>query len=143
MSPSMATPTPQPALSHDGSLPQLDETPSTPIAPDGRELEGTASNSRPLSNSRKSTARLSRTNTQNARDKDTKSPPKSPTSEASVALDPLSKQIYLRTNSNTEPPPSIAQRLRNPGRPESPNTESGQGQSSEPANTVDATKEWR
>ncbi|KFA74393.1 hypothetical protein S40288_04003 [Stachybotrys chartarum IBT 40288] len=44
-----------------------------------------------------------------------------------VGLDPLSTQIFLRTNSNTEP--TIAQRLRGPTRPDSPNSDSLQRQS--------------
>ncbi|VUC32137.1 unnamed protein product [Clonostachys rosea] len=57
-------------------------------------------------------------------------------------MDP--KHIYMRTNSHEQPPPtSIAQRLRVPGRPESPTVESNQPQTGESSNTVDATRDWR
>lgn len=50
----------------------------------------------------------------------------------------------MRTNSHDQPPPtSIAQRLRVPGRPDSPTVESNQAQTGESSNTVDATRDWR
>ncbi|PNY24671.1 WD repeat-containing protein [Tolypocladium capitatum] len=86
------------------------------------DAPGHSSNDQPQAPSRRPTTLLSRASmTQNSREKEAnKGLPKtlSTTPPASVGLDPLSTQIYLRTNSNAEP--SIAQRLRNPTRPESP-----------------------
>ncbi|PHH61600.1 hypothetical protein CDD81_8115 [Ophiocordyceps australis] len=78
---------------------------------------------KPLPPSRRPTALLSRTNMPNETCKDREpgkalSKTNSSTTSANVGLDPLSTQIYLRTNSTSEP--SIAQRLRNPARAESP-----------------------
>ncbi|PHH75114.1 hypothetical protein CDD82_4591 [Ophiocordyceps australis] len=82
-----------------------------------------ADDGKTLPPSRRATTRLSRTNIANETSKD-KDPAKSlsktnsSTTSPNVGLDPLSTQIYLRTNSTSEP--SIAQRLRNPARAESP-----------------------
>ncbi|KAI9159056.1 putative WD repeat-containing protein C3H5.08c [Paramyrothecium foliicola] len=80
----------------------------------------------------RSTSRLPRLSTPQAvKDKD-KNASKTPTATtpSNVALDPLSTQIFLRTNSNTEP--TIAQRLRGP-HPESSNTDNIHRQVSETA----------
>lgn len=62
------------------------------------------------------------TSVQNAKDaKDSKGPSRasSPSPPTNAGLDPLSTQIFLRTNSNVAEP-TIAQRLRNTARPDSP-----------------------
>ncbi|KAF5007367.1 hypothetical protein FDECE_6298 [Fusarium decemcellulare] len=72
--------------------------------------------------------------------------PTSPSPTTNAGLDPLSTQIYLRTNSNPAEP-TIAQRIRNPGRSDSSAAENIQRQSSElsksPANLQDSSKERR
>ncbi|RDA88185.1 hypothetical protein CP532_6804 [Ophiocordyceps camponoti-leonardi (nom. inval.)] len=74
-----------------------------------------------LSSARRSTSLLSRADVpQGAKDKDPgRNQHKTLTNPPPVALDPLSTQIFLRTNS-TPSEPSIAHRLRNPSRPVSP-----------------------
>lgn len=149
MSPPMASP----VLDDDPRLPRLEEVATVSGPPESKELsvEGSTANIQPPPpTSRKSTGRISRSSTHNARDKDGRPPSQPPSSDGSLGLDPLSKQIYLRTynsNSNTgnnnEFSPSIAQRFRNPGRPDSPGVENGPSQPLEHANTVDATREWR
>ncbi|RSM07037.1 hypothetical protein CEP52_005391 [Fusarium oligoseptatum] len=64
--------------------------------------------------------------------KDAKASVKSatPNSTSNAGLDPLSKQIYERTNS-TPAEPSIAQRLRNPGRSDNTSADNIQRQDSE------------
>lgn len=64
--------------------------------------------------------------------KDTKASVKSatPNPTSNAGLDPLSKQIYERTNS-TPAEPSIAQRLRNPGRSDNTSADNIQRQDSE------------
>ncbi|KAM0561405.1 hypothetical protein ACHAPJ_003286 [Fusarium lateritium] len=80
--------------------------------------------------------------------KDRKAPPKStsPGPPTNTGLDPLSTQIYLRTNSNTAEP-TIAQRLRSQGRTDSSTIDNIQRQSSElsksPGITQDSSKDRR
>lgn len=72
----------------------LDRAGQGPVAADAdacQLLGNTTNNTQPLPSGRKSTGRLSRTNTHNTRDKDGKAPSQSTSSEASVGLDPLSK----------------------------------------------------
>ncbi|KPM34807.1 putative WD repeat-containing protein C3H5.08c [Neonectria ditissima] len=83
-------------------------------------------------------SRPSSVKNQNAKDskdsKDSKDLPRAPTPgpPANAGLDPLSTQIYLRTNSNTAAEPTIAQRLRNTtGRPDSPAVDNIRKQSSD------------
>ncbi|KAF4450327.1 hypothetical protein F53441_6610 [Fusarium austroafricanum] len=86
-----------------------------------------------LPSSRLSTTQPSVSGSQNAKEtKDWKPPFKSnsPSPPPNAGLDPLSTQIYLRTNSNTAEP-TIAQRLLNQGRSDSSTTENLQRQSSE------------
>ncbi|KAL7946973.1 WD40-repeat-containing domain protein [Trichoderma barbatum] len=88
-----------------------------------------SSESQPLPIARRSTTLLSRTPTQqlqNGKEREAKGVSvrtMSSTPPASTALDPLSTQIFLRTNSNTLET-SLAQRLRNSTKPDSPTTES-------------------
>ncbi|KFH42601.1 putative WD repeat-containing protein-like protein [Hapsidospora chrysogenum ATCC 11550] len=118
----------------------------------GRDDQGSISDLPTPPNVRRSTtAQQSPSNTQNAKDKETKIQLRpTPSHHSSVGPDSLSTQIFLRTNSSNEPhQPSIAQRLRVPGIPESTsNTETAAGQTAEtpkqPSNpVVDATREWR
>ncbi|KAM0260155.1 hypothetical protein ACHAQJ_002920 [Trichoderma viride] len=92
---------------------------------------GTAgtSGSQPVPIVRRSTTRLSRISTQqgqNGKDKEARNVSVrtlSSTPPASATLDPLSTQIFLRTNSGTLET-SLAQRLRGSTKPDSPTTES-------------------
>ncbi|KAL7788401.1 WD40-repeat-containing domain protein [Trichoderma ceciliae] len=91
---------------------------------------GTSGNneSQPLPIVRRSTTRPSRTPTQqlqNGKEREAKGlsvRTLSSTPPASTALDPLSTQIFLRTNSSTVEP-SLAQRFRGSTKPDSPTTE--------------------
>ncbi|KAK2605871.1 hypothetical protein QQS21_003711 [Conoideocrella luteorostrata] len=86
--------------------------------------------SQPAPSNRLSISRLSRPSAiQNVKDKEPKPLSKPPpgSSPSNVSLDPLSNQIYLRTNSNTEP--TIAQRLLHSARADSPTRDSLQRQS--------------
>ncbi|TWU76127.1 hypothetical protein ED733_007912 [Metarhizium rileyi] len=86
--------------------------------------------SQPAPPNRLSNPRLPRTNASpNVRDKEQKPLSKTPsgTTSVNVGLDPLSTQIYLRTNSNTEP--TIAQRLLHSARGDSPTRDSQHRQS--------------
>ncbi|KAK7427246.1 hypothetical protein QQZ08_006182 [Neonectria magnoliae] len=82
--------------------------------------------------------------------KDSKDPSRTttPSPPANAGLDPLSTQIYLRTNSNTTAEPTIAQRLRNTtGRPDSPAVDNIRKQSSDlskqSSSLLDITKDRR
>jgi hypothetical protein len=119
----------------------------------GTDAPGNSAAPLAASNSRLS-ARLSRSNTQTGKDKEAKGQLRpAPSHQSSVVgLDPLSSQIYMRTNSNAaDTTPTIAQLLRVPGRPESPNPEASAANYHEPETSpgkpnntvVDATKEWR
>lgn len=109
-----------------------------------------------LSSHRPTSRTLLNTLSQNGKDKEKDKNTKSSTSGA--RLDPLStvclrfsccreqpltsQQIYLRTNSNTEP--TIAQRLRSAGRPDSPNPDSLDRKSHDasiPPNSLTDTKD--
>ncbi|UKZ53104.1 hypothetical protein TrVGV298_006892 [Trichoderma virens] len=87
-----------------------------------------SSESQPLPIAKRSTTLLSRTPTQqlqNGKEREAKGASvrtMSSTPPASTALDPLSTQIFLRTNSNTVET-SLAQRLRGSAKPDSPTTE--------------------
>ncbi|UKZ78940.1 hypothetical protein TrVFT333_006687 [Trichoderma virens FT-333] len=87
-----------------------------------------SSESQPLPIAKRSTTLLSRTPTQqlqNGKEREAKGASvrtMSSTPPASTALDPLSTQIFLRTNSNTVET-SLAQRLRGSTKPDSPTTE--------------------
>ncbi|KAG8424082.1 hypothetical protein J3458_000914 [Metarhizium acridum] len=86
--------------------------------------------SQPTPLNRPSNSRLPLTNTsQNARDKEQKPLSKTPsgTNSASIGLDPLSTQIFLRTNSNAEP--TMAQRLLYSARADSPTRDNQHRQS--------------
>ncbi|PNP38453.1 hypothetical protein TGAM01_v205965 [Trichoderma gamsii] len=94
---------------------------------------GTSGNSesQPVPIVRRSTTRLSRISTQqlqNGKDRETKNVSVrtlSSTPPAAATLDPLSNQIFLRTNSGSlETATSLAQRLRNSTKADSPTTES-------------------
>ncbi|KJZ76865.1 hypothetical protein HIM_03742 [Hirsutella minnesotensis 3608] len=124
-----------PALSGDGALPPARDGKGTPIPvaaepPASSDTSGHAVTEHPPAPTRRATALLSRASTsQNAKEKDSAkglSRASTTTPPASLGLDPLSTQIYLRTNSNGAAEPSIAQRLRNPTRPESPNPDQHQ-----------------
>ncbi|KAF4341259.1 WD repeat-containing protein [Fusarium beomiforme] len=102
-----------------------------------------------LPSSRLSTTQPSVSGSQNAKEtKDWKPPFKStsPSPPPNAGLDPLSTQIYLRTNSNTAEP-TIAQRILNQGRSDSPAAEDLKRQSSElsksPNTTQDSSKDRR
>ncbi|KND90818.1 putative WD repeat-containing protein C3H5.08c [Tolypocladium ophioglossoides CBS 100239] len=126
----MSAQLPSPANSGDGGLASSRDRDGEGIPVPGSDHSGPpdapghTSNGLPQAPSRRSAARLSRTSTtQNAKEKEANkglSKTQSTAPPSGVGLDPLSTQIYLRT-SNTEP--SIAQRLRNPTRPESPTTD--------------------
>ncbi|RBR20716.1 uncharacterized protein FIESC28_05233 [Fusarium coffeatum] len=99
-----------------------------------------------LPSSRLSTTQPSLSGSQNAKETKDKRPsfkPIQPSPPPNAGLDPLSTQIYLRTNSNTGEP-TIAQRLRSQGRSESDNN---QRQSSElgnlPGTPQDSSKDRR
>ncbi|CZS78319.1 unnamed protein product [Fusarium graminearum] len=99
-----------------------------------------------LPSSRLSTTQPSLSGSQNAKETKDKRPSFksiSPSPPPNAGLDPLSTQIYLRTNSNTAEP-TIAQRLRSQGRSESDNI---QRQSSEISNSAgtpqDSSKDRR
>ncbi|KAH7140905.1 WD40-repeat-containing domain protein [Dactylonectria macrodidyma] len=118
------------------------------VAPSHTLRPGSMQNTR---SSRHSNTQPSQPNSvHNAKDnKDTKDPSRasSPSPPANAGLDPLSTQIYLRTNSNPAEP-TIAQRLRNQtGRPDSPAADNLQKQSSDlgksPNALLDSTKERR
>ncbi|KAH6976283.1 WD40-repeat-containing domain protein [Ilyonectria sp. MPI-CAGE-AT-0026] len=137
-------------------------SPDPPKIPKGRrqslaalsDSQGAPITRQDTRSSRYSTTQPSQANSvQNAKDakdaKDTKDPPRasSPSPPANAGLDPLSTQIYLRTNSNPAEP-TIAQRLRNPtGRPDSPAVDNSQKQSSDLGKTpnalLDLSKERR
>ncbi|KAH7144299.1 WD40-repeat-containing domain protein [Dactylonectria estremocensis] len=126
------------------SLAALSDTPSAPIT-----RQNTRSSRH--SNTQHSNTQPSQPNSvHNAKDtKDTKDPSRasSPSPPANAGLDPLSTQIYLRTNSNPAEP-TIAQRLRNQtGRPDSPVIDNSQRQSSDLGKSTNAlsdpTKERR
>ncbi|KAM0464178.1 hypothetical protein ACHAPV_002726 [Trichoderma viride] len=94
---------------------------------------GTSGNSesQPVPIVRRSTTRLSRISTQqlqNGKDREAKNVSVrtlSSTPPAAATLDPLSNQIFLRTNSGSlETATSLAQRLRNSTKADSPTTES-------------------
>ncbi|KAM0253708.1 hypothetical protein ACHAP5_000285 [Fusarium lateritium] len=102
-----------------------------------------------LPSSRLSTTQPSLSGSQNAKEtKDNKPPIKSSPSSPppNAGLDPLSTQIYLRTNSNTAEP-TITQRLLSQGRPGSPAKDNLQRQSSElsksPNTAQDSSKDRR
>ncbi|KAF4119822.1 WD repeat-containing protein 44 [Geosmithia morbida] len=125
-----------------GAQPEPQQSPS----PDGADTRPSPDAPTPA------LARLTRTSTQlSVKDKESKVQlrPTPSNHSASVGLDPLSTQIYLRTNNNTEHTPSIAQRLRSSGRPEGTNAEGPGSQAADtstrpPQNrVVDATREWR
>ncbi|KAM5354036.1 hypothetical protein ACJ41O_000686 [Fusarium nematophilum] len=117
---------------------------------DPSDSQGATVTSQDTRSSRLSTTQTSvSSSVQNAKEtKDGKAPFKSttPIPSTNAGLDPLSTQIYLRTNSNPAEP-SIAQRLRNSGRPDSPAADNIQRQSSElsksPSNFQDSSKERR
>ncbi|PHH88961.1 hypothetical protein CDD83_6813 [Cordyceps sp. RAO-2017] len=154
-----------PALSADGGFGASRDGKAVPI-PASAELSGLSdapvpahvSNGQPQPPNRRSTSGLlSRANTsQNvAKDKDsarglaralTSTPPAN-----GGGMDPLSTQIFLRTNSGTTSAaaaaaatePSVAQRLRNPTRPDSPTSETQAHETSAkaPNGAPDASRE--
>lgn len=130
---------------HDGSsdAAPAPASPNPPSGPDGGYDAATGNGSPPANSRRSTTTRLSRSNTQNAKGEKGQLRPTA-SNAPSIGLDPLSNQIYLRTNSHTEQSQSIAQRLLVPGRPESPNPEAAETTNNKPPSAVvDATKEWR
>ncbi|KAI5460884.1 WD40-repeat-containing domain protein [Mariannaea sp. PMI_226] len=132
MSPSMTSP----PIRGDGELDSTSKrhtrSISTPVTPKARrqsltsESQGAPITRQDTQSSRYSTTHISQTNSlQNAKDaNDSKGPSRTstPSPPPNAGLDPLSTQIFLRTNSNlAEQQPTIAQRLRNTtGRPGSP-----------------------
>ncbi|KAF4983357.1 hypothetical protein FZEAL_1209 [Fusarium zealandicum] len=121
------------------SLAALSDTPGATVPSQDTRSSRLSTTQPPLSSS-----------LQNAKDtKDGKAPSKSTSpgpSTNAAGLDPLSTQIYLRTNSNAAEP-SIAQRLRNPGRPDTPAADNITRESSElsksPSNYQDHSKDRR
>ncbi|KAM4062676.1 WD domain, G-beta repeat domain-containing protein [Hirsutella rhossiliensis] len=148
----MATQLSPPAILGDGPFTSNRDSKAAPI-PAAAQLAGPSDapehhfngQSQPLT--RRSTTLLSRSNTsQNVKEKDpgrgiTRALTTATTS-ANPCLDPLSTQIYLRTNSNGNIESTIAQRLRNPTRPESPTSDQVHDPSTKSANgAADASRE--